>query len=974
MNFQFALLLFLFTVGFGQSHQYVLQQWKVEDGLPQSTVRCITQTHDGYLWVGTWSGLVRFDGVQMKSFTTGNTSALQTQNIMSLYTDKKGMLWIGTDGGGLVQYSHGSFHHFDSTNGIQALRILSINEDSAGRMWFATELGIYVYNGKKFLHYSEVHGLPFTYANQVAPFCNGKMYLGFVNNGCVAHLDSNDSIVVDEKFSTGGYTVAVDDSGTIWYGARGRGFVKRKKEKEFINHRFADVHPTETYLLRNNEKWLITQDNISIITDSSITLLNGIENIEFSGITVVFQDREGNIWLGKEGDGLILLRAKKIETRSKQNGFPSDMIMSGVQDQTGKIWIGTWDEGLLCAKSNAEHFSKIHLAKNAYNMYALNTSSDGTLWVGTWANGLFSIKNGTVQRLAKSIVEQYTSVVSIDEDTKQRLWVGTAHEGAVCFDGDSVKVWNTQSGMSGNRINNILCARNGDTWISVSSSGVNRITNGMLNVYKKGSGLNDNFASPMYEDDEGSIWIGTNNGLNRWKNGMFSYVTEQQGLFDGAIAEIIQDNEGNFWIGAIHGIYRVTKKELNDAADGKISSVTCLTFGKEDGMLNEETGGGGANRCWKTTDGKLWFSTSKGVVIIDPKTITTNEIPPTVMFQTVQVENIPVQISDTIVLQPNNEKLELEFSGINFSAPKKIRFHYKLEGFNPKWYDVGTKRFVQYTNLAPGEYTFQLKAQNNSGVWSSNQASLHIVVLPKYYETWWFRVMLVVMFLSIGLAAYRIRIRQLEKEKKEQINFSRKLIDSQETERKRIATELHDSLGQNLLIIKNKLLMALQSMSNTHASTIHIEEVSDVVSSTIEEVRSISHNLRPHQLDQLGITKTLRAIVRQAKESTSIEITSEIMDIDSTLSPEEEINLFRIVQESFNNIIKHAQAEKANLVVFRTGKIISVTIADNGKGISSPAGFGISGMQERAKMFGWNFNVVSDNQTGTIITLTISTR
>jgi len=952
-----------------------VQQWKVEEGLPQSTVRSITQTHDGYLWVGTWNGLARFDGVRMTIFNASNTSAFLSSNIMSLFTDHRGQLWIGTDPGGLLRFSNGQFKRFDSTDGIFATRILSINEDHSGRIWCATEIGIYCYDGKKFLHFSEANGLPRTYANQVLPLPNGGMYLGLVGIGVRAHL-VKDSLVVEDSFPVGGYAIAIDSSGTLWYGFRGKGFIRREGKKEFIDTHFADLKPGETYLLRNQEKWLLTPNDIRIVSEKRNEVVEKIDGVSLSEITTVYEDHEGNIWLGKEGGGLIRFRKKQLQVFSKKSGFQSDLVMCGLEDRTGTVWIGTWDAGLLLrSDSLSKKFTSVKMPQKVSSVFTLKESRNGGMWVGTWGSGLYYTTKDHIQRFSKGIFRDEVSIISVVEDIHGDLWIGTAHDGVAHVIGDSVTMWNTSNGLSNNRVNAILAARNSDVWISASANGVNRISIGTLTVYKKGSGLNDNFASPMYEDHDGNIWIGTNHGLNRWSGGKFSAVTEQQGLFDDAIAQIIEDDLGYFWIGAIHGIYRLSKQELNDAADGKISTVRCFTIGKEDGMLNEETSGGGTPRCWKTSDGKLWFSTSAGVVVIDPRTITSNSIPPSVMIEDVWVENRLRTFSHEILLQPGETKIELRYTGINFTAPDKIRFQYILEGSDKEWSDASTQRIVRYTNLAPGEYIFRVKSLNNAGIWSTDEASVVVRVLPPFYATWWFRTLLIFFFLTIGPAIYFMRVQQLTREKEKQLEFSRRLIESQESERKRIATELHDGLGQNLLIIKNKLLVALQTLGKEAPPTQQVEEASEVVSNTIEEVRSISHNLRPHQLDQLGITKTLRSIIRQMKESTSIDVTAEIDDIDALLLPEQEISLFRIVQESFNNIIKHSNATTVTLSLKKTVDSLAITIRDNGVGIDQADerrnGFGMSSMQERARILGGTIEITSRLGEGTTVQLSV---
>ncbi len=968
---------FFFSICLSRQPDFVVQQWKVENGLPQSTVRCITQTPDGYLWVGTWNGLARFDGVRMTVFNASNTPELTASNIMSLFTDRRGQLWIGTEPGGLVRYFQGKFEAFDSTNGIFGTRILSVNEDNSGRLWCATERGFFVRSNDRFLRFTASNGLPRTYANQVLPLPNNRMYLGMVGFGAVVRLE-NDSLVIEDSFIVGGYAVTADSTGTLWYGFRGKGFVRRVHGKEFIDARFAADKTGETYILRDQTKWLLSSRNIRVISDGPDQLLERIDGISLSDITTVFEDREGNIWLGKEGGGLICLREKKIDVLSKQNGLGADLIMCGLEDRSLGVWIGTWDSALLYRKDpHSVHFEQVRLPKNVVSIYTLAESHKGGVWAGAWGAGLYYISGKKVERFNKGIFRDEVSIVSVAEDPSGGLWIGTAHDGVAHVRGDSITMWNSENGLSNNRVNAILCARNGDVWITASGSGVNRISNGVLTVHKKGSGLNDNFAAPMYEDRSGAVWIGTNRGVTRWKDGRFSSVTQEQGLYDDAVAQIIEDDLGNFWIGAIHGIYRVSGSELNAAADGTLGTVNCFTIGKEDGMIAEETGGGGTSRCWKTSDGKLWFSTAAGAVVIDPKSITSHSVPPSVTIEDVWVENQHRPGTEEIVLLPGETMIEVRFTGLNFTAPDKLRFQYLLAGSDKEWSELSVQRTVRYTNLDPGEYRFQVRTVNNAGLWSSDEAQLAVTVLPPFYATWWFRFLIALLFLTSGPAVYFFRVRQLTHEKEMQIEFSRRLIESQESERKRIATELHDGLGQNLLIIKNKLLTALRSPEAAPGSGGPVDEASELVSSTIEEVRSISHNLRPHQLDQLGLTKTLRSIVRRANESTDIECLSEIQDIDGLLTPEQEISLYRIVQESFNNIIKHSGAARAMLRIHRQADAIRITVEDNGRGFPAASvpgtdrvtGFGITGMVERAKMFNWMITI--ESKSGTRLSITI---
>ena len=386
--------LFLVTIVAGmviaQNDPYVVQQWKVEDGLPQSTVRCITQTHDGYLWIGTWNGLARFDGVRMTVFNGSNTLEFLAANIMSLFTDRQGRLWIGTEPGGLVRYAGGRFKRFDSTDGISATRILSINEDHAGNLWCATEIGIYVYNGNRFRRFTEAEGLPRTYANQVIPLPDGGMYLGFVNTGVRARL-IGDSLIVEKSFPVGGYAVDVDSNGALWYHIREIGIVKNAAEITTADRSLADRTSGEMYILRNQEKWLLLRDNIHIISPAGIRLMHKLNDIVFSDMTTLFEDREGNIWLGKEGAGLICLRKKRIDVYSKRNGLLSDLIMCGTEDRKGNLWMGTWDKGLLVRrKSMPRTFSPVTMPGEITSIYSLGNSRNGGIWVRIFPPALAS--------------------------------------------------------------------------------------------------------------------------------------------------------------------------------------------------------------------------------------------------------------------------------------------------------------------------------------------------------------------------------------------------------------------------------------------------------------------------------------------------------------------------------------------------------------------------------------------------------
>lgn len=955
------------------SAQYVLKQWNVEHGLPQSTVRCLTQTHDGYLWIGTWNGLARFDGVRMTVFNAANTEKLYP-SVMSLHEDTQRRLWIGSDGGGLVRYVNGTFTRFDRTHGIPATRILSISEDTQGRIWFATEIGVFAYVGGRFLHFTMASGLGWNYADQAIGLPNGDVFLRFVGFASIVRM-VHDSLLIKSTFPVGGYRAGLDSSGNLWYGIRGQGLIRRTNDIQYVDKSVADIFLTEVYVPRNQQKWVLTTSDVKVVTEAGVQTLKEIDGVSLDGISCVFEDLEGNIWLGKEGGGVLRLRKKQVEMITVQNGLVSNAVTCGLEDRKGNLWIGTWQGGIVRRKSQASSiFVKENPQAPPISITSLCETRDGTLWVGTWGHGLFTLRDGQKKQFVRGAIDASISIVALAEDYDGGLWIATAHNGVAYFKGDVERLWNMDNGLTSNRVSSILPTRDGSLWMGTTGGGINRIKDGQVSILREEDGLIDDFVGVLLEEEDGSVWLTTKRGIQRWRDGVLSTISHQQGLYTD-VAQFIGDNDGNYWFGSTHGVSRVSKQNLHAVADGKVPTLQLLTIGKEDGMANEECSGGHNKNVWKTSDGTLWFSTSAGAVRINPRAIASNPVPPDVIIEDALIEHRSVSL-EQLVMEPGQTKIEFRYTGISFSAPQKIRFHYMLEGFDDHWKDAGEERLVQFTNLAPGNYRFWVKAVNNAGVWNEEGAFVGIMVLPSFWETWWFRTIAVILFLTTGPSLYFYRFRKLKKEQRRQLEFSRQLLRSQEEERHRIANELHDSLGQNLLVLKNKILLA-QKRDGEEQS---LEEMSGLVSQTIDEVRSISHNLRPHQLDQLGLTKTLRALLRNVRESSTISFTGEIGDIDGVLAANEEIALFRIVQESLNNIMKHSQATEAFVGATRGTESTTVTIRDNGVGMRVAVeqtreelggGFGLSGIKARAQMFGWMVSIHSEPGNGTLIELVI---
>jgi signal transduction histidine kinase len=489
-------------------------------------------------------------------------------------------------------------------------------------------------------------------------------------------------------------------------------------------------------------------------------------------------------------------------------------------------------------------------------------------------------------------------------------------------------------------------------------------------------GLAANHVKAFYQDATGTMWIGTHGGgLSRFKDGRFATISARRGLYNDDIFQILEDDDGNLWMNCNTGMWRTSLRQLNEVADGRRTAVESFPYGTADGMLSSE--GVGANFAgWKMHDGSLWFPTTKGLVAIDPRRRVTE--PPRVVIEGITIDREPVATAAPVRLTPAQENIEIRYTGLSWERPQAIKFRYRLVGLDRDWVDAGARRTAYYSHVPAGSYTFTVTADNGEGVWNATENTVAIIVLPRVYQTWWFRTAVGSSLVALVWLSWRYRIAQMVRAQVAQQAFSRQLIESQERERQRIAAELHDSLGQSLLVVKNRSLLAALSQQD-EAVRQQFDEIGATVAQTLEEVRTISYNLRPHHLDQLGLTTTIRAMVDKIGESCAIRMTNEIDDIDGVFPPAGEINIYRIIQESLTNVVKHSNASQAHVAVRCGERYVEITIRDNGQGLSQAAaadrgGFGLKGLAERVHMLGGTYTIASSPEGGTTVAVRIGVR
>lgn len=955
--------------------QYRFDVWTADNGLPQNIVRNLCQTPDGYLWIATLDGLVRFDGVRFTILNKSNSPGINSNRFVSLFEDRNSDIWLSTEGGGVTRYNQGKFRTYTVDQGVPNNTVRAVTGDGKGNIWILATDTIAQWNeaAGRFL--------------DITPRELKIRYDAFQweKGGFWGADEKNLHVFIGGRFTTyplprglEGHSLwgaALDYDGTIWL--------------ETLEGKQARIAPSGTgavlsgpqsaitsYLDRRGHAWTI---HIGYRLIRSIDYLSS-DRAGTISIASLFEDAEQNLWLGSEGQGLYRLQKQSIKVYSTQQGLIGHNVYPILQDRSGAIWIGAWSLGLSRFFDGKFTNYTVRDGLPAVLVSALFEDRDGQLWVATHG-GLTIYQNGRFRRPPGPTLADRTLVQAIYQDRKGTLWFGTSN-GLIAYDNGLSRLITVKDGLAVNDVRVITESASGDLWIG-GYGGLTRLRNGQFTGWTEHDGLPSNNVRAIYEDIDGVVWIGTyDGGLGRFKDGKFFRYDTHDGLFNNGVFQILEDGTGNFWMSCNRGIYRVKKQELNELAAGTRSSITSVAYGKIDGMLNVECNGGMAPAGIKTNDGKLWFPTQEGVAVVDPGAVSVNPQPPPVVIESLMVDRVPVPIDGPLRIPPRKENLEIQYTALSFIKSDQIRFKYMLEGLDSNWIDAGSRRMAYYTHVPPGTYRFRVIAENSDGVWNNEGKSLAITVLAPFYQTRWFETLILLACGLLILAAWRYRVAQLEREAALQQAFSRQLIASQEDERKRIAAELHDSLGQRLVVIKNLALFSLRprkEATTDGSKTQTLEEISDEATAAINETREISYNLRPFQLDRLGLTKAIQALVRTVSAASEIRFAAEVDDIDDLFPEELRINFYRIVQEALSNVMKHSEATEVAVRVKRSSHVVTLAIEDNGRGFTpavrvSPTtrnGFGLTGMAERARLLGGEFKVRSTPGRGTIMTVDI---
>lgn len=996
--------------------RYGYQSWQTDSGLPQNTVHSVVQTSDGYQWFATEAGLVRFDSVKFTVFTRKNTPQLAGDLVYSLMEDTSGTLWIGTSNG-ITSYRAGVFRAFPDTSGST---VWSLFQDRDSRVWAATSTGLFRLEGARFV---AVPGIPpLDETSRILEPLDGSLWLStteglfhalpgnatyFTLSGSAAQIEA---VTLDRKgrvwagmqngveiCSPSGceafapmankevHALAETPQGGIWIGSdNGLSFYDATQPQiQARSYTESDGLPSARINLlfcdREGALWIGTAGGLARFINGKIESFTPREGFSSNSILSIAEDREGNLWFGTESGGVDILRDRKFTTYTAEDGISDDHILAVTQDHAGTVWLGTSGGGLDHANLDTidkNGFSALTTANGLSSNIVLSIASapNGDLWLGT-PDGLDRMHEGkvTVFTSADGLADDF--VRSLYFDAQGALWIGT-RRGLSQFKDGKFTTWTALDGLGNDLVGAMVQARDGSMWIA-TLGGLTHWSNGRFHNYSEKDGLSNRIITALHQDADGTVWIGTNGGgLNRWRNGVLKAVHPQGAALPANIYSILADDNNNLWISSNEGIYRVNRSALNSYIDGALPSVPVSSYGIADGMKISEASSGGHPAAWRLQNGMLWFATLKGVATVDPTHMAINRVPPLMAIENFSVDDkeqpettLHRSGSVSLKIAAGSRRFAFDYAALSFSAPNKVRFRYKLEGFDHTWIDAGSERSAYYTNLPPGRYTFRVTACNNDGFWSAAPASFAFELQPYFYQTLWFYLVLALLVALLAYCIYLWRVRQVES------RFNAVLA-----ERNRIAREIHDTLAQGFVAVSVQLQIVGRMLSNsTSSAREHLDQAQELVRTGLDDARRAIWELRSQNSEKQDLASQLVQMAERVTASSEIKTQVEVHGTYRPLPPHIENELLRIAQEAVTNVVRHAGATSIDVLLDFARRRVKMTIADNGHGFANDAPsvvegrFGITGMKERAQQIGGSVTVVSKEGQGTQVHVEVAT-
>jgi signal transduction histidine kinase/ligand-binding sensor domain-containing protein len=945
--------------------QYSVTVWSQQQGLPQDTIRAITQTTDGFLWLGTDEGLARFDGYEFVAFGK-DRGKLPSNSVNVLAAGPDGSLWIGTPNG-LTRYARGRFQTFTQKDGLPGNAVSALLVDHAGTLWIVAGGNLSRFDGRRFNNFMRGQDIPLRVVRGVWEDRSQTLYVAGTSS--VARLEHGSfRKIFEPAVLEGDFPSAVlkDHRGNLWI-LGFRGLIRQSPDGRIS--RFGSLEGlTDPFELR-----AIKEDrdgNLWVATNSGLARLEGerfhtlAEGPAQDGVRCLFEDREGNLWVGSNR-GLLRFRDDVFTVFGTSEGLPSNEPSVIYEDRGGKVSVGFLDAGLRTF-ARGDLFQAVPTGRDKERVYSIRETPAGTLLVST-REGLEIWNHAQARSFIPPDPQGRKRVFDAIQDSSGWIWLALPNGLGQLRDNEFRTVIPARNpGMLEGAFITLAEGVDHSLWAGSIQGGLWRVTSSGNRLYTTADGLGSDQIRSLYPDKDGTLWIGTfGGGLNAYSAGRFRKFSERDGLLSDNISQIADDGRGALWLSTTRGICRIPKEQLRDFAAGRRQFLESENYGLADGLRSAQApsdiglGGG------RHSDGSLWFATARGIAIYRPGQAKQGAQQLPMYIAEMTADGRPFEGSSHPRIPPGRGRVEIRYAAICLRAPERVHYAYKLEGLDSDWTAAGSRRVATYNSLGHGYYRFSLRAEVPGA--SSTEASYEFELLPHYYETGWFRA------LCVGLAGfacwmlYQLRVRQIR------LRFAAVF-----KERLRLAREIHDTLAQAFVGISSQL-DALETClpENLRPAHVYLDLARRMAQHSLTEARRSVMDLRSAALTNHNLAAALESGARNWAAGSAANLEIHVTGGFENLPEEMEHNLLRIAQEAVTNASKHAHASRIELKLERTPKIVNLKVVDDGCGFQVDdafAGmgghFGLIGIRERAERIGGEFRLQSQPGGGTEVEVT----
>jgi ligand-binding sensor domain-containing protein/signal transduction histidine kinase len=964
----------------GASEVFAIETWRTDRGLPQNSVNALIQSREGYLWLGTYNGLVRFDGVRFTVFDAGNTPAMRNSRVTSLYEDSRKTLWIGHETGELTRMAEGAFHPVNLSRRWPGGALQNIGEDERADIWLLSIEGsaMRLRDGLVLERFPGI-GVEPGGPPEMVKHPDGRLIVS--RNGAVAAInDGKWSPLLFDEPAVYYSRVLPAHSGGLWVASSG--LIRRWLDNEWVEE--AGSLPAEISFITTMVETRAGQLLFGSISDGLflhkgggewLSILPG-EGLPQKWIKCLAEDREGNLWVGTRG-GLSVLRPRKVVMRSPPDEWQTVLPLAVSPGRNGTVWAGSEGAGLYHFDGQGwRRFGEAEGMSNPY-VWSVIEDSEGSVWAGTWSGGLFRGRDGRFA-VPGQLSALKAPIVALLESPAGSLWIGTG-KGLARFKAGRLEEFASFGGAAAGDIRALVAGENGEIWVGTLGAGLGRFANGIFQTFTARDGLPGDFILSLHHDTNGTLWIGTlERGLCRLKNGRFVVFDARQGLPSNVIGSISEDDHGKLWFNSSQGIFAASKADFSRVANNpERERLNCLVYGISEGLETLACSAGFTPSGFRAGDGRFWFPNANGLAVVNPDQVERNHLPPPVMIEEVSISGkpaVPALPPDgglpVVRIPPGGQQVEIRFTALSFSAPEKVRFKWRLDPLEAGWSGPQSRRLATYSYLHPGKYVFQLSACNNDGLWSSQASGLEIIVLPHFWETWWFKVSAALLALLLFGTSIVLVQRARTRRKLERAMRERGI----ERERARIAQDIHDDLGASLTRIGMLSQTAGENPEDLERTTRYLTQIYATAREMTRSMDEIVWAVNPRHDTLESLFNYLARFAHEflAPNPIRCRLLVPVEFPEKTVPSDVRHNLFLAFKETLNNVVRHSGADEVQVRIQLEGELLKVVVADNGHGARAfpdnsasktagriASGHGFANIQARLERIGGRSHVLN---------------